>query len=88
MPPLRSLEVPVKKLLLVLVPLTVFAQFEIDTVIRLPVALRPGIYLQDLNKLYLNSYAFDQYLVLDCSTYQLKAQVPVEGADFLRMSRS
>jgi hypothetical protein len=69
----------VKKLLLVLVPLTVFAQFEIDTIIRLPVPLRRGAYLQNLNKLYLHSYAFDQFLVLDCSTYQLKTQIPVEG---------
>jgi hypothetical protein len=75
-----------RKLLLFLIPLAVFAQFETDTIIRLPVALRPGIYLQNLNKLYLNSYAFDQYLVLDCSTYQLKAQVPVEGADFFLYS--
>jgi len=29
---------------------------------------------------------FDQYLVLDCSTYQLKAQIPVEGADFYQYS--
>ena len=79
MPPLRSLEVSVRKLLLVLVPLTLFAQFEIDTIIRLPAPLRRGAYLQDLNKLYLHSYAFDQFLVLDCSTYQLKTQIPVEG---------
>jgi len=76
----------VKKLLLVLVPLTVLAQVEIDTVIRLPVGLRQGAYLQDLNKLYLNTRAEDQYLVLDCSTYQLKAQIPVEGADFYTCS--
>ena len=71
-----------KKLLLVLVPLAVFAQVEIDTVIRLPAGLRKGVYLQDLNKLYINSRAFDRYFVLDCSTYQLKAQIPVSGADF------
>ncbi len=68
-----------KRLLLVLVPLAVFAQVVVDTIIRLPVAIRPGVYLQDLNKLYLCSYAEDQFLVLDCSTYQLKAQIPVEG---------
>jgi len=76
----------VKKLLLALVPLTVFAQFEIDTIVRLPVPLRKGSYLQDLNKLYLGSYAKDQYLVLDCSTYQLKTQIPVEGAGFYHYS--
>jgi hypothetical protein len=69
----------VKKLLLIMVPLALFAQVEIDTIIRLPVPLRPGIYLQDINKLYLCSYDFDQFLVLDCSTYQLKAQISVEG---------
>lgn len=68
-----------KKLLLVLVPLAVFAQVEIDTVVRLPVRLRPGVYLHDLNKLYICSNAQDQFLVLDCSTYQLKAQIPVQG---------
>jgi hypothetical protein len=78
-PPLRGLEVCVKKLLLALVPLAVFAQVEIDTIIRLPVGLRQGAYLQDLNKLYLCSYAFDQFLVLDCSTYQLKTRIPVQG---------
>jgi hypothetical protein len=45
----------VKKLLLVLFPVAVFAQFETDTVIRLPVGLRLGADLPDLNKLYLNS---------------------------------
>jgi len=40
--------------------------------------------MQDLNKLYLNSYAFDQFLVLDCSTYQLKAQIAVEGDGMYR----
>jgi DNA-binding beta-propeller fold protein YncE len=69
----------VKKLMLVLVPLTVFAQVEVDTIIRLPMGLRNGVYLQDLNELYLCSYAFDQIPVLDCSTYQLKARIPVQG---------
>jgi hypothetical protein len=75
-----------KKLLLVLVPLAVFAQVEIDTIIRLPMGLRQGVYLQDLNKLYVNNRAHDQFLVLDCSTYQLKAQIPVEHAGFTRYS--
>ncbi len=55
-----------------------FAQVEIDTIIQLPVGLRRGAYLQDLNKLYMNSRAEDQLLVLDCSTYQLKAQIRAE----------
>jgi len=76
----------VRRLLLIFVPLTVFAQFETDTIIRLPVGLREGAYLQDLNKLYLSSVAQDQYLVLDCSTYQVKAQIPVAGAAFYHYS--
>jgi hypothetical protein len=75
-----------KRLLFVLVPLTVFAQFEVDTIIRFPVGLREGAYLQDLNKLYLSSMGHDQYLVLDCSTYQVKAEIPVEGAAFYHYS--
>jgi hypothetical protein len=76
----------VKKLLLVLFPLSVFAQVEIDTIIRLPVGLRQGAYLRDLNKLYLGSRAFDQYLVLDCSSYQLEAQIPLQNAGFYQYS--
>ena len=77
-----------KKLLLILVPLTMFAQVEVDTIIHLPMGLRQGAYLQDLNKLYLGNRAMDQYLVLDCSTYRLKAQIPVEGAGAGRSSMS
>jgi len=75
-----------RKLVLALLPVALFAQVKIDTIIRLPVPLRQGAYLQDLNKLYLGSYAEDQYLVLDCSTYQLRAQIPVEGAALWRYS--
>jgi hypothetical protein len=76
----------VKKLLLVLVPLTAFPQVVIDTIIRLPVPLGQAVCLPELNKLYLGSFARDQYLVLDCSTYQLKTQIPVEGAGFWHYS--
>jgi hypothetical protein len=73
----------VKKLLLILFPLALFAQVEIDTIIRLPMGLRQGAYLQDLNKLYMNSRAEDQLLVLDCSTYQLKAQIRAEHSGLI-----
>jgi len=64
-----------KKLLLVLVPLAVFAQVEIDTVIRLPTSnLGKGFFIPELNKLYV--LGDSQFFVLDCSTYQLKAQIP------------
>jgi len=64
-----------KRFLLVLVPLALFAQVEIDTVIRLPTAnLSYGFFIPELNKLYVvGEY---QFFVLDCSTYQLKAQIP------------
>ncbi len=42
-----------KKLLFVLVPLVLFAQVEIDTIIRLPTAnLSRGFFIPELNKLY------------------------------------
>ena len=64
-----------KRLLLVLVPLALFAQVEIDTVIRLPTSnLGQGFFIHELNKLYVKGS--DQYYVLDCSTYQVKAQIP------------
>jgi hypothetical protein len=63
-----------KKSLLLLIPVVLFAQVEIDTVIRLPSHLGNGCFIPELNKLYvLGVY---QNYVLDCSTYQLKAQIP------------
>ena len=63
-----------KKLLLLLVPLALFAQVEIDTVIRVPSHLGNGCFLPELNKLYvLGRY---EHYALDCSTYQLKARIP------------
>jgi len=65
-----------KKLLLVLVPLALFAQVKIDTVIRgLPSQyLGESFFIPELNKLYV--IGVNQFLVLDCSTYQMKAQIP------------
>ncbi len=64
-----------KRLLLVLVPVLLLAQVEIDTVIRLPTSnLGHGFFIPELNKLYVKGQ--DQYFVLDCSTYQVKAQIP------------
>jgi DNA-binding beta-propeller fold protein YncE len=66
---------PMKKLLLLLVPLALYAQVEIDTVIRLPTSnLGRGYFIPELNKLYVVGESV--YFVLDCSTYQVKAQIP------------
>ena len=65
-----------KKLLLVLVPLALFAQVEVDTVIRLSGSpgsfLTTAAFLPELNKLYVGSYP-DRYYVVDCSTYQVES---------------
>jgi len=71
----------VKKLLLLLVPLALFAQVEIVAVIRLPHTsqsrLRTAAYLPELNKLYVASDP-DRYYVVDCSTYQVVDSLSVE----------
>jgi hypothetical protein len=63
----------VKKLLL-LVPLALSAQVQVDTVIRFPHSsqnyLRTAAYLPEINKLYV-AYDPDRYYVVDCSTYQV-----------------
>ncbi len=64
------------KKLLLLVPLVLCAQVQVDTVIRLPhrpfpdFHLRTAAYLPELNKLYV-AYDPDRYYVVDCSTYQV-----------------
>ena len=64
------------KKLLLLVPLALCAQVQVDTVIRLPrrpspdFYLRTVAYLPELNKLYV-AYDPDRYYVVDCSTYQV-----------------
>jgi hypothetical protein len=71
-----------KRLLVVLVPLVLFAQVQIDTIVRLPVEVGSAAFLQGLNKLYLTGQNPWQYLVLDCSTYELRAQIQVPLASF------
>jgi DNA-binding beta-propeller fold protein YncE len=67
-----------KKLLFVLVPLVLFAQVEIDTVMRLPASLGQALFIPELNRLYtMSSYNGSDLFVLDCSTYTLKAQIPI-----------
>jgi DNA-binding beta-propeller fold protein YncE len=63
------------KSLLVLMPLILSAQVQVDTVIQLPTdGLGRGFYIPTLNKLYLTGS--EGYLVLDCSTYQVRTQIP------------
>ena len=70
-----------KKLLFVLVPLVLFAQVEIDTVMRLPARLGHALFIPELNRLYtMPRYGGSHLFVLDCSTYSLKAQIPIGGA--------
>jgi DNA-binding beta-propeller fold protein YncE len=68
-----------KKLLLVLVPLVLSAQVEVDTVVRLPASrLGQGFFVPEFNKLYIMPHYGDSVLfVLDCSTYCLSAQILV-----------
>jgi DNA-binding beta-propeller fold protein YncE len=77
-PPLRDWSMVMKKLLLILVPVVLFAQVKVDTVMRLPTRLGQAFFIPELNKLYVmprgNSGAC--LYVLDCSTYTLKAQIP------------
>jgi len=64
----------VRRLVLALVPLTLFAQVEVDTVVRLPAGLSGGGYfIPELNKLYVMGHS--DIFVVDCSTYSLKAQI-------------
>ncbi|MBM3332763.1 hypothetical protein FJY68_13110 [candidate division WOR-3 bacterium] len=67
-----------KKLLLLLVPLVLTAQVEVDTFMRLPTRLGQAFFVPELNKLYvMPRYNSGRNLyVLDCSTYTLKTQIP------------
>ncbi|MEO0005000.1 MAG: hypothetical protein ABIK49_03240 [candidate division WOR-3 bacterium] len=63
-----------RKWLLLLIPLALFAQVEIDTVIYLPSYLCNGFFIPELNKLYV--LGWNELYVLDCSTYELRARLP------------
>jgi len=67
-----------KRLLFVLVPLVLFAQVEIDTVMKLPTRLGQAFFVPELNKLYVVPHVNEPNLyVLDCSTYTLRTQIPL-----------
>ncbi|MEO0077454.1 MAG: hypothetical protein ABIK86_00440 [candidate division WOR-3 bacterium] len=65
------------RLLLLLVPLSLLAQVEVDTVIRLHSRVWGGHYVPELNKLYL--CADSKIIVADCSAYQVKTEIPYPG---------
>ncbi len=68
-----------KKVLLLFVPIALFAQVQVDTVIRFPRSSQSGLgtaaFLPALNKLYVASHP-DRYYVVDCSTYQVVDSLP------------
>jgi DNA-binding beta-propeller fold protein YncE len=68
----------VKKLLLVLVPIILSAQVEVDTFMRLPTTSGDAFFIPEVNKLYVmpHGYSGNDLYVLDCSTYTLKTQIP------------
>jgi DNA-binding beta-propeller fold protein YncE len=65
-----------KKAIVALIPLALFAQIEVDSVIRLPTAfVINGQYLPELNKLYVIGWY--EHIALDCSTYEVLARIPI-----------
>jgi hypothetical protein len=61
-------------LVLMLAPITLSAQVVIDTVVRgLPSRCFQSYFIPELNKLYMCGR--DRFIVLDCSTYQVKTQI-------------
>jgi DNA-binding beta-propeller fold protein YncE len=70
-----------KKLLFVLVPVALFGQVVVDTVMRLPTRLGQAYFIPELNQLCVMPRQNEHNLyVLDCSTYTLKAQIPIGTA--------
>ncbi|MBM3332963.1 hypothetical protein FJY68_14145 [candidate division WOR-3 bacterium] len=63
-----------KKLLLLLAPVLLFAQVEVDTVIRMPSFALNGHFIPELNKLYVLGW-YEHY-ALDCSTWELLGRIP------------
>jgi hypothetical protein len=63
-----------KKLLLLLVPVLLLAQIEVDTVVHLPSFVINGHFIPELNKLYVLGW-YEHY-ALDCSTWELRGRIP------------
>jgi len=74
----------VRRLVLALVPAVLFAQIEVDTVIRLPTKLGQAFFIPELNRLYtMPAYGRSDLFVVDCSTYSLRTQIPIGAAGSL-----
>ena len=65
-----------RKLVLLFIPVALFAQVVVDTVIRFPGEVGGSCFFPELNKLYVGDWP-DGFFVLDCSTYQLKPEIMV-----------
>ena len=63
-----------RRLLALLIPVTLSAQIVVDTVVHLPSFIINGYYINELDKLYLIGWR--EHYALDCSTYQLRARIP------------
>jgi DNA-binding beta-propeller fold protein YncE len=62
-----------KKFILLLVPLSLFAQVVVDTVIRLPEWPNYACFMPEIDKLCVTGES--TFFMLDCSTYQVRAQI-------------
>lgn len=70
-----------RRLVLVAIPVVLFAQVEVDTSIRLPTRLGQAYFIPELNKLYVMPfYGKGELFVVDCSTYSPKVSIPIGAA--------
>jgi DNA-binding beta-propeller fold protein YncE len=67
-----------KKLLLIFLPLILYSQV-IDTIIRFSDQPIDLLYIEQENELYINFGVHNYLSVLDCSTYQIKKNIPTGG---------
>jgi len=63
-----------RKLFLLCIPVLLFGQIEIDTIVRLPSLVVNGYYIPEFDKLY--TFGWYEQDVVDCSTYQLRTRIP------------
>jgi DNA-binding beta-propeller fold protein YncE len=63
-----------RRFLLLLVPMLLLAQVEVEAVVHLPSLITNGHFIPELNKLYVLGW-YEHY-ALDCSTYQVRARIP------------
>uniref|UniRef100_A0A7C4GHS0 T9SS type A sorting domain-containing protein n=1 Tax=candidate division WOR-3 bacterium TaxID=2052148 RepID=A0A7C4GHS0_UNCW3 len=66
-----------KPLLLLLLPVSLWGQVVVDTIIHLPLPPANSFYLPELNKLYISSV--NNILVLDCATFEIVSTIPTRS---------